>query len=82
MAVWSSMIGYFRLSVLCLPFAGFQVSTEDSTLSTISATISVDVFGCVIQEFFWLITGVVIFYMLFLVLRDSGEVCARLLRGC
>ena len=41
--------GFFLAERVCVPFVGFQVSTErttsaDSTLSTISALISVDVF--------------------------------------
>ena len=35
MAVWSATIGYFRLSVFCVPFVGFQVSTEDAISDTI-----------------------------------------------
>ena len=52
MAVWSATIGFFRLSVSCVPFVGFQVSTEDATSSTISATTH-ERFGCQNEEFLW-----------------------------
>ena len=45
MAVWSAMIGYFRLIVLCVPFVGFQVSTEITSADSTLSMISVDVFG-------------------------------------
>ena len=45
MAVWSATICYFRLSLLCVPFVGFQVSTEITSADSTLSTILVDVFG-------------------------------------
>ena len=50
MAVRSAMMSFFPAERVCVPFVGFQDSTErttsaDLTFSTTSATILVDVFG-------------------------------------